>query len=40
MSILRNFRIGKRLALAFGAVLALLCFIAAFPSPLTRFGLA
>lgn len=30
MSILRNFRIGKRLALAFGAVLALLCFIAAF----------
>ncbi|WP_416762673.1 methyl-accepting chemotaxis protein [Roseateles sp. So40a] len=30
MSILRNFRIGKRLALAFAAVLALLCFIAAF----------
>ncbi|ANH67342.1 methyl-accepting chemotaxis protein [Mitsuaria sp. 7] len=30
MSILRNFRIGKRLALAFAAVLVLLCFIAAF----------
>ena len=30
MSILRNFRIGKRLALAFATVLVLLCFIAAF----------
>ncbi|MDH0867811.1 methyl-accepting chemotaxis protein [Mitsuaria sp. GD03876] len=30
MSILRNFRIGRRLALAFAAVLVLLCFIAAF----------
>jgi len=30
MSLLRNFRIGKRLTLAFAAVLVLLCFIAAF----------